>query len=113
MRFLVLVVGGVAVGALSVGGVRTMVPQNSQIFQAVQSQMAQAVHALGGRVSSVKLRDISPVKAYDEVKRQITSGNIGNSLNLGGPSPAVPATISLHKAENPGFGEKPHGMPPH
>lgn len=92
MRFVILVVGGVATGALSVGAMQMMVPQNSQMFQ--------AVHALGGNVPSVKLTDINPLNAYDDVKRQITSGNIGNSLNLGGSSPAVPATISLRKAEN-------------
>jgi hypothetical protein len=90
MRFVVLVVGGVATGALSVAAVQTMVPQNSQMFQ--------AVHALGGNVSSVKLTDINPLNAYGEVKRQITSGNVGSSLNLGGPSPAVPATITLPQA---------------
>jgi hypothetical protein len=98
VRFVVLVVGGVATGALSVGAVQTMVPQNGQMFQ--------AVHALGSSVPSVKLTDINPLNAYDAVKRQITSGNIGNSLSLGGPSPAVPGTISLHKAENR------HSMPP-
>lgn len=105
MRFVVLVAGGVATGALSVTAIQTMVPQNSQMFQ--------AVHALGGNVSSIKLTDVNPLEAYDKVKRQITSGNIGNSLNLGGPTSAVPATISLRKAENLGLGEKPYGMPPH
>jgi hypothetical protein len=103
MRFVVLVAGGVATGALSVGAIQTMAPQHSQMFQ--------TVHALGGRVSDVKLTDVNPLKAYDEVKRQITSGNIGNSLNLSGPSSAVPVTISQRKLANPGAGEKPYGMP--
>jgi len=37
MRFAILVAGGVATGALSVGAVQTMVPQNSQMFQAVRA----------------------------------------------------------------------------
>ena len=75
MRFAFLVAGGVAAGALSVGGVRTLVPPNAQMFQAVR--------ALGGDMADFKLGDIDPLKAYEDVKRQITSGNLGGSLNLG------------------------------
>jgi hypothetical protein len=75
MRFAFLVAGGVAAGALSVGGVRTLVPPNAQMFQAVR--------ALGGNMADFKLGDIDPLKAYEDVKRQITSGNLSGSLNLG------------------------------
>jgi hypothetical protein len=75
MRFAVLIAGGVAAGALSVGGVRTMVPPNAQMFQAVR--------ALGGDMADFKIADINPLKAYEDVKRQISSGNLGASLNLG------------------------------
>ncbi len=85
MRFAVLVVGAVALGAASVGAVRVFVPQNSQMFGAVR--------ALGGDVTNIKLADINPLKAYETVKREITSGDIGNSLNLG-PSNPVPAFSS-------------------
>jgi hypothetical protein len=75
MRFAFLVAGGVAAGALSVGGVRTLVPPNAQMFQAVR--------ALGGDMAEFKLGDIDPLKAYENVRRQITSGNLSGSLNLG------------------------------
>lgn len=82
MRFVVLVAGGLATGAVSVGAFQMTVPRNSQ--------MAQAVRALGGNLTSIRLVDINPLKAYDDVKRQIGSGNIGNSLSLG-TSKSVPA----------------------
>ena len=83
MRFAFLVAGGVAAGALSVGGARTLVPPNAQMFQAVR--------ALGGDMADFKLGDIDPLKAYEDVKRQITSGNLSSSLNLGsGPQVAFP-----------------------
>jgi len=39
--------------------------------------------ALGGDTAGLKLGDIDPLKAYEDVKRQITSGNLSGSLNLG------------------------------
>jgi hypothetical protein len=75
MRFAFLVAGGVAAGALSVGGVRTLAPPNAQMFQAVR--------ALGGDMADFRLGDIDPLRAYEEVKRRITSGNLSGSLNLG------------------------------
>ena len=89
MRFVVLVVGGVATGALSVGAVRSIVPQNSQMFQAVR--------ALGSDMANFKLGDINPLKAYEDVKRQITSGNIAGSLNLGSP-------VSIPSFSSPNIG---------
>jgi len=79
MRFSILVAGGVATGALGVGAVQTMVPQNSQTFQAVR--------ALGGDPANFKIPDINPLKAYQDVKRQITSGNLGGSINFGSVTP--------------------------
>ena len=67
MRFVILVAGAAATGALSVSAIQTFVPQTAQTFQAVQ--------ALGGDVRDFKLSDINPVRAYEEVVRQITSGN--------------------------------------
>jgi hypothetical protein len=87
MRFAVLVVGGVAAGALSVSGVRTMVPQNSQMLQSVQSQMSQAVRALGGDMGKLGDINIDPLKAYDDVKRQITAGNFSSPFDLGSMKP--------------------------
>ena len=67
MRFVILVAGAAATGALSVSAIQTFVPQTAQTFQAVQ--------ALGGDVRDFKLSEINPLKAYEEVVRQITSGN--------------------------------------
>jgi hypothetical protein len=79
MRFAILVAGGVATGALSMGVVQTMVPRNSQ--------MLQAVGALGGDPASFKIGDINPLKAYQDVKRQITSGRLGGSIDFGSATP--------------------------
>ena len=97
MRFFVLVVGGAAVGALSVGGIRTMVPPNSQMFQAVQSQMAQAVHALGGDMSKLGDININPLKAYEDVRHQIASGNFGSPIDLGAMKPVSFSKIDVSK----------------
>ena len=67
MRFVILVAGAAATGALSVSAIQTFVPQTAQTFQAVR--------ALGGDLRDFKLSDINPVRAYEEVVRQITSGN--------------------------------------
>ena len=95
MRFAFLVAGGVAAGALSVGGVRTLVPPNAQ--------MSQAVRALGGDMADFKLGDIDPLKAYEDVKRQITSGNFSSSLNLGSAPP-----ITFSKLGDLSVGNKLH-----
>jgi hypothetical protein len=81
MRLAILIVGGLAIGALSAGGVRTFVPPNAQVFQAVR--------ALGGDPASVKIGNIDPRKAYEDVKRQITSGNPGGSINFGNATPVT------------------------
>jgi len=66
MRFVLLVVGATAVGAAGGGGIQVMFPQSKEMFAAVT--------ALGGNVADVKIGDINPVKAYEDVKRQIASG---------------------------------------
>ena len=79
MRFAILVAGGLASGALSVGAFHTMIAPNSQMFQAVR--------ALGGDPADVKLGNIDPLKAYEDVKRQITSGNPAGAINFGSATP--------------------------
>jgi hypothetical protein len=80
MRMAILIVGGLATGAVSVGAVRTFVPPNAQMFQAVR--------ALGGDPAGVKIGSIDPREAYEDVKRQITSGNPG-SINLPSATPVT------------------------
>lgn len=98
MRFVVLVVGGAAAGALAVGAERMMVPQNSQMFQAVR--------ALAGNVTSIKLADLNPRKAYDEVMRKVTSGSLSNSFNFGTSAPGIASSPSFSKVGNLGLGGK-------
>jgi hypothetical protein len=81
MRLAILLAGGVATGALSGVAIQTVAPPNAP--------MLQAVRALGGDVAKFKLTDVNPLKAYEDVKRQITSGNLGGSLNLGSSKPIV------------------------
>jgi hypothetical protein len=80
MRFVFLVAGATATGALSAAGIQTMFPQTAQTFQAVT--------ALGGNVADFKLGDINPVKAYEEVRRQITSGQPAVSFPISAPTPS-------------------------
>jgi hypothetical protein len=56
-----------------------MVPENSQMFQ--------AVHALGGNLSGFKIDDVNPLKAYERVRHEIASGNPGGSINFGSAKP--------------------------
>jgi hypothetical protein len=69
MRFVLLVAGATATGALCGGGIQAMFPQTKEMFAAVT--------ALGGNVADFKLGEINPVKAYEDVRRQITSGQAG------------------------------------
>jgi hypothetical protein len=66
MRFVFLVAGATAFGGLSGVGIQTMFPQTKETFAAVT--------ALGGNVADFKLGEINPLKAYEDVRRQITSG---------------------------------------
>ena len=74
MRFIMFVAAASATGALSVGGIQTMFPQTAQTFQAVR--------ALGGDLADFKISEINPVKAYQDVMRQITSGELGGSISF-------------------------------
>jgi hypothetical protein len=97
MRFAVLIAGGVATGALSAGAIQTIVPQNTQMFQAVR--------ALGGDPTSFKITDINPLRAYEYVKREISSGNLGGSINIGTSPPIV---SSFPKVGSLGLGNSYH-----
>jgi hypothetical protein len=77
MRFVLLVVGATATGALSAAGIQTMFPQTTQTFAAVT--------ALGGNVADFKLGEINPLKAYEDVKRRITSGEPALSFPTSSP----------------------------
>jgi hypothetical protein len=79
MRFVLLVAGATAVGGLSGVGIQKMFPQSKDMFAAVT--------ALGGNVADIKLGEINPVKAYEEVKRQITSGQPAVSFPTAGSTP--------------------------
>jgi hypothetical protein len=79
MRLVLLIIGGVAIGAGSVGGVLTILPQSGSMFDAVR--------ALGGKAGSIKIGDINinPVKAYEDVKRQIASGELTAPFDVAAP----------------------------
>jgi hypothetical protein len=96
MRLAILVVGGLATGGLSVGAVRTFVPPNAQMFQAVR--------AFGGDPAGVKIGNIDPRKAYEDVKRQITSGNLGGSIGL----PSATPVSAFPKVGDLGLGTRYH-----
>jgi hypothetical protein len=95
MRFAILLIGGAAAGALSVGAVRTTVPSNAPMFEAVR--------ALGGDLSSFKIEDINPLKAYERVRHEIASGNLGGSFNIGSSKP-----VTFTKFGNPSLDNKMH-----
>jgi hypothetical protein len=105
MRFVVLVVGGTAIGALSAGGVRTMVPQNSRMLQAMQSHMSQAVHALGGDMGKLGDININPLKAYEDVRHRIASSNFGSPIEIGSMKPISFSKVDISSL---GLGKKPH-----
>jgi hypothetical protein len=72
MRFLLLVVGAVAMGALSAVGIQTIYPQSAQTFQAMRATIA-----------DFKLADLNPVtRAYNDVMQKITSPDFGRSIDL-------------------------------
>src|ERR1700704_2094126 len=97
MRLAILLAGGVATGALSGVALQTTAPQNAP--------MLEAVRALGGDMAKFKLADINPLKAYEDVKRQIASGNLGGSFNLGSSKPIV---TSFPTVGNLGLGNNFH-----
>jgi hypothetical protein len=80
MRFaIILIVGGSVTGALSVGAVHMMVQPNAQTVQ--------AVHALGGDMGNFKITGIDPLKIFEDVKAQITSGKPAVPMNFGSGTP--------------------------
>jgi hypothetical protein len=84
MRLVLLIIGGVAIGAGSVGGALTILPQSGSMFDAVR--------ALGGKAGSIKIGDINlnPLKAYEDVNRQIGPGSVRAPFNVGSaPIPSV------------------------
>jgi hypothetical protein len=85
MRLVVLIIGGVAIGAGSVSGMKAIAPH-------MGGSMSDAVRALGGNPSSFRLSDINinPLKAYEDVRRQITSGNLRAPFDVG--SSSLPTT---------------------
>jgi hypothetical protein len=85
MRFVLLVVGATATGALSAVGIQTMFPQTTQTFAAVT--------ALGGNVADFKIGEINPVKAYEDVKRRITSGEPAISFPTSPPIAVGPINM--------------------
>jgi hypothetical protein len=80
MRFAVSIVCAAAIGALSVTAVRMLSSQTS---------MFQSVRALGGDVSQIRLADLNPRKAYDDVMEKIRSGSIARSIEFNSPTPNV------------------------
>jgi hypothetical protein len=80
MRFAVSIVCAAAIGALSVTAVRTISSQTS---------MFQAVRALGGDISQIRLADLDPRKAYDDVIEKIRSGSVARSIEFNSSTPNV------------------------
>jgi hypothetical protein len=85
MRFVLLVAGATATGALCGGGIQTMFPQSKEMFAAVT--------ALGGNVADFKMPEINPVKAYEDVRRQITSGQPAISFPASAPITMRPVNL--------------------
>jgi hypothetical protein len=87
MRLVILIIGGVAVGAGSVTGMRTILPHTG-------GSMADAVRALGGNPGTLRLGDINinPLRAYEDVKRQITSGQATTPFPASTPFPTTSFT---------------------
>ena len=95
MRFILLVAGATGIGALCGGGIQVMFPQSKDMFAAVT--------ALGGNVADVKIGEINPVKAYEDVRRQITSGDAGRIAVPSAPvsnfTPINPSSIKPFKID--------------
>jgi hypothetical protein len=95
MRFVLLVVGATATGALSAAGIQTMFPQTKETFAAVT--------ALGGNVADFKLGDLNPLThVYNYVAQQITSGEPARRLALPTAPPITVKPIDWG-AIKPGF----------
>jgi hypothetical protein len=92
VRFILLVVAAVAVGALSAVGIQTLLPQQSWSVIA-------AMRTLGDDAAQFRLPNLNPIRAvYDDVRQKITSGEASRSLNLpSGPSIKLGGPIQLPK----------------
>jgi hypothetical protein len=90
MRFAISVICAAGIGALSVTAARTMSSQTS---------ISDAARALG--LSQIKLADLNPRKAYDDVIEKVRSGSLARSMafNASTPSVSFPNTTdwSLHQ----------------
>jgi len=74
MRFVLLVAGATATGALCGGGIGTVFPQTKEMFAAVT--------ALGGDWSNFSVT-LNPIRAtYDYVVREVTTGDPSRRLNF-------------------------------
>jgi hypothetical protein len=86
MRFVFLVAGAAATGALSTSAITTFAPQTAQTFLAVT--------ALGGDLRNFKV-DINPIgKVYQYVMQQVTSGQPGVSWPQGPGLTMQPIDVS-------------------
>jgi hypothetical protein len=80
MRLVILVVAGVAIGALSGRAV-------VQTFGAADAIGGNRSQLSDFKLSDFKLSDLNPVKLYQDMMRKVTSGDYASSLNL----PSSPA----------------------
>jgi hypothetical protein len=71
MRFILLVAGAAATGALVEGAV---LPRTAQTFEVAK--------ALGGQMDSFQIGEINPIRAYRDFMRQVASGELGRGLSL-------------------------------
>jgi hypothetical protein len=94
MRFVILVVGAVGAGALSAEGIQVMFPQTAQMFDAVR--------ALGGDPSKIKITNINPVRAFEDVMSKIASGEIGAPIKFNSATPVISGRLdpNLLKTRN-------------
>jgi hypothetical protein len=74
MRFVFLLLGATATGALSATAIQHIFPNTAQTFAAVR--------ALGGDMADFKISEINPVKAYQDVMQKITSGEMGGPITF-------------------------------
>jgi hypothetical protein len=71
VRFVLLIVGCVAVGAMSAGVIQTVYPQAAETVAAVRAMGS----GLGSGLSDFRLADLTPIGwAYRYVMHQVTSG---------------------------------------
>jgi hypothetical protein len=86
MRFVFLLLGTTATGALSASAIQHMFPQTAQTFAAVR--------ALGGEVADFKIGDINPVKAYQDVMQKIAAGELGGPIKFPSSPDLKPMSIN-------------------